>query len=455
MTLVDFHNPFYLPEYLDALRQGPGNMRVTLDAEGNPRLHYPGDYNTAYRGHCDIAHRSKVLERAGIDVEVLTLTTPGTHVEEPARAVRRARLVNNAFARIVAERGPRFTALASLPLNDPAASVAEFERAVGELGFHGALLFSNVNGVALADERNWPLDERAAARNAVLHIHPTHPVGVAAMTEFWLMPLIGFLTDTTLAAAYLVFAGVSCATPAPLSDRSAVKKASGKTSRGPPRKGRRSRIAGGRESPLAGQVDIDLGPRQDDQRGGPARTARPADHRLVGELAFHRQAVGATERQRDAFPGALWQVVEGAGVSADRDLQEVDLLPGAVLDRQAVLRPHPVETQVDDQPDDNHEGHPERPTPGPESRLRRPGGGRGLPRLTFVPGHPTLPRTWLSTPSPPLDTLEKSLQLAGRFAMMGCTLPECVPPEMSPCLPAAGRRARTGKRLTRPHLLLR
>ena len=42
----------------------------------------------------------------------------------------------------------------------------------------------------------------------MLYIHPTHPVGVEAMTDFWLMPLVGFLMDTTLAAAKLVFSGV-------------------------------------------------------------------------------------------------------------------------------------------------------------------------------------------------------------------------------------------------------
>ncbi|HYM68550.1 MAG TPA: amidohydrolase family protein, partial [bacterium] len=75
-------------------------------------------------------------------------------------------------------------------------------------GFRGAMLFSNVNGVALADRRFWPLYEVANDRGAILHIHPTSPVGVEAMTEYWLMPLVGFLLDTTLAAAHLVFAGV-------------------------------------------------------------------------------------------------------------------------------------------------------------------------------------------------------------------------------------------------------
>jgi aminocarboxymuconate-semialdehyde decarboxylase len=206
--IIDFHNHFYPPEYLDAVRQGPSNVEVTLDAVGNPRLHYPGDYNVAVPGHRDIAYRETVLERAGVKLQVLTFTTPGTHVEEPRRAAQLARLVNDAFARIVSERGSHFRALATLPLNDPDASVAEFERAVGQLGLGGAMLFSNVNGVALADERFWPLYERAAARQAVLYIHPTNPAGVEAMTDYWLMPLVGFLTDTTLAAAKLVFSGV-------------------------------------------------------------------------------------------------------------------------------------------------------------------------------------------------------------------------------------------------------
>src|SRR4029079_8172500 len=110
--------------------------------------------------------------------------------------------------RAAAEYRGQFIPLATLPLCDPAASVKEFERATSELGFRGAMLFSNVNGVPLADERFWPLYERASDAKAVLHIHPVHPLGVEAMTEYWLMPLVGFLMDTTLAAAHLVFAGV-------------------------------------------------------------------------------------------------------------------------------------------------------------------------------------------------------------------------------------------------------
>jgi aminocarboxymuconate-semialdehyde decarboxylase len=207
--LIDVHNHFYPPEYLEALGDEDSVVRVTIDESGNPCVHYPGDYNVAVRGHRDISYRAEVLAREGIDTQVITLTTPGTHVEAPKRAVKLARLVNDAFAKVVRERGPRFAALATLPLCDPAASVAELRRAVNDLHFAGAMLFSNVNGVALADERFEPLYAEADRLGAVLHIHPTSPVGVEAMTDFWLMPLVGFLFDTTLAASKLVFAGVS------------------------------------------------------------------------------------------------------------------------------------------------------------------------------------------------------------------------------------------------------
>jgi aminocarboxymuconate-semialdehyde decarboxylase len=208
MPIIDVHNHFYPPEYLAALRSGKSVVRVTVDSSGNPHIHYPGDYNVAVAGHRDIAYRHEVLEREGVDTQVITLTTPGTHVETAAYAADLATLVNDAFAAIIAERGPRFSALATLPLNDPAASVTEFRRSIEELHLPGAMLFSNVNGVALADERFWPLYEAADAYGAVLHIHPTSPVGVEAMKEYWLMPLVGFLMDTTLAAAHLVFSGV-------------------------------------------------------------------------------------------------------------------------------------------------------------------------------------------------------------------------------------------------------
>ncbi len=122
--------------------------------------------------------------------------------------MRLATLVNDAFARVRETKRGRFLPLATLPLNDPAASVRELDRACRQLQFPGACLFSNVNGTGLNEPQFLPLYELANDLDAVLFIHPTHPLGVEAMTDFWLMPLVGFLMDTTLAAAKLVFSGI-------------------------------------------------------------------------------------------------------------------------------------------------------------------------------------------------------------------------------------------------------
>src|SRR6185503_1344336 len=103
VRIIDVHNHFYPPEYIDQLRSGGSVVTVKMDADGNPEIHYPGDYNVAVPGHRDIEYRQRVLEQEGVDTQVITLTTPGTHVESPATALRLAMLCNDAFAKIVAE----------------------------------------------------------------------------------------------------------------------------------------------------------------------------------------------------------------------------------------------------------------------------------------------------------------------------------------------------------------
>ena len=98
MRIVDFHNHYYPPEYVEALRGTQSAVKVTYDDAGNPCVHYPGDYNILVPGHRDIDYREQVLIEHGVDTQVITFTTPGVHVEPPATSVALARQVNDAFA---------------------------------------------------------------------------------------------------------------------------------------------------------------------------------------------------------------------------------------------------------------------------------------------------------------------------------------------------------------------
>ncbi len=206
--IIDFHDHYFPPEYVAALRDGPSEFRITEDAHGNPVLHSPGDYNVLVPGHRDLDRRAADLDAAGVDRQVITLTAPGTLIESPERGAELARIVNDGLAAAVERGEGRYLTLGHLPLHYPEAAVDELERCLTGLGFPGVMLFSNANGVALADPRFEPLYETANRHGAVLCIHPTYPLGVEAMESYMLMPLVGFLMDTTLAAAHLVFAGV-------------------------------------------------------------------------------------------------------------------------------------------------------------------------------------------------------------------------------------------------------
>jgi len=206
-VIVDFHNHYYPFEYLEAIADGGSHYRVTTDDEGNPVLHSPGDYNVLVPGHRDLDYRERVLDEYGIDRQVLTFTAPGTSMESPARAAHLCRIVNDAFAREVRSRSHRFTALATLPMNAPDQAADEVDRVLGPLELPGVMLYSNASGVPLHDRRFEPVFQRLDEAEAVVYIHPTYPVGVEVMEEFMLMPMVGFLMDTTLAAAGLVYSG--------------------------------------------------------------------------------------------------------------------------------------------------------------------------------------------------------------------------------------------------------
>ncbi|HPP38059.1 MAG TPA: amidohydrolase family protein, partial [Thermosynergistes sp.] len=145
MKAIDVHNHFYPPSYLKALKEGSGVAKVAEDADGNYILSYEGDYNVIVPGHRDIAYRLEVIEEAGIEAQVLSLTTPGVHIEEKNRDIALAKKANDDFAEIAKRYPGRFYALAALPLQAPEAAAEELERSVKELGLKGGTLFTNVD----------------------------------------------------------------------------------------------------------------------------------------------------------------------------------------------------------------------------------------------------------------------------------------------------------------------
>src|SRR5262245_2846534 len=153
--------------------------------------------------------RLTVLDRYGIDLQVLTLCFPMVGGLEPEEEVRLARLANDGLAEIVQRYPQRFLGVATLPFSSPAEALREFDRCVDSPGFKGLQISSNVNGTLLDAPELFPIYERAAQRGLPMWIHPTTPVTLDLVgTKGNADLLFGWPLDTSLALFRLVIGGV-------------------------------------------------------------------------------------------------------------------------------------------------------------------------------------------------------------------------------------------------------
>uniref|UniRef100_A0AAU2VKP5 6-methylsalicylate decarboxylase n=1 Tax=Streptomyces sp. NBC_00008 TaxID=2903610 RepID=A0AAU2VKP5_9ACTN len=148
----------------------------------------------------------KAMDATGVRVSMLSLTSPAALFGETRAATALARAVNEFGAEAVARRPDRFGLLASLPLLDPEAAVAEAEYALDVLGADGVAVLSNAGGRYLGDHAFRPLWEALDRRGAVVHVHPTSPVGLADLPG--LQGWAEWPFDTTRTALHMVVNGV-------------------------------------------------------------------------------------------------------------------------------------------------------------------------------------------------------------------------------------------------------
>ena len=211
--VFDFHTHFYTSAYLDEIEKGGYRAELVRDSDGNRLLKLDGDYSMIAPGHFDADRVIEHMDRHGVDRQLLSFSIPGLHVETASDGVRLAQVVNESLAETVACHPGRLSALAVLPLQDPAASVAELVRAVESLNLRGGLLFSNINGKSPGDREFHEIYAAASSLDLPLFIHPTTPHANDVFEAYRLTPIAGFPFDTTLAALHLVFSGTMAAFP--------------------------------------------------------------------------------------------------------------------------------------------------------------------------------------------------------------------------------------------------
>ena len=156
--------------------------------------------------------RLQEMDANGIDISVLSVTTPGVQVE-PDRgiAVRKAKEVNDMLATVMQRNPTRFSGFAHLALQDPKEAANELERAVKELGMRGALINGHTNGEYLDSQKFWPVWERAESLGVPIYLHPANAPDSAKCLDGYtelLGPAWAWTAETATHTLRMVMGGV-------------------------------------------------------------------------------------------------------------------------------------------------------------------------------------------------------------------------------------------------------
>ncbi len=162
----------------------------------------------------DLEARLRMMEEFGDYQQILTLSLPAIEfVAGPETSPELARIANDGMAEICARRPDKFPGfVASLPMNNVPAALAETTRAIEQLGARGIQIFTNVNGRPLDEPDFAPIFERMHGYDLPIWMHPTRGPGMSdyatekkSKYEIWW--LFGWPYETSAAMARMVFSG--------------------------------------------------------------------------------------------------------------------------------------------------------------------------------------------------------------------------------------------------------
>ena len=201
---IDVHAHLFSSAYIDALRSifgkdsspaGQDAQRLISWMSADPRM-------------TNVEGRLQEMEKYGISMQVLSVPFHGALVQDKPAALDLTHAANDVLVQASHRYPERFRVLLALPLQFPESAVEELDRFAGEATVVGVALMGSAGGRPLNDPEFMPVYAELQRRNLPFLLHPISPPGLDCMLELNLANVVGFMFETTLAAARLVFAGV-------------------------------------------------------------------------------------------------------------------------------------------------------------------------------------------------------------------------------------------------------
>lgn len=208
MKIIDCHAHIVDRGYIDRLIQHYGLTATTTEA-GQTLLRKDKTTVAWFKDDFfDADSRIATMDAQGVDMRILSLSTPSVYDWPVAEQIELARYINDATSRLCQRYPTRFKGLATLPLSDTRAALSELDRCIGELGLSGIAMGSNIGGKPLNHPDLEPVWQAINRERIPVVEHPMFPLGAEHMDEFELPLRVGFVYDTTTAVVRMIYGGV-------------------------------------------------------------------------------------------------------------------------------------------------------------------------------------------------------------------------------------------------------
>jgi len=206
---LDLHTHFYTDAFFQTIRDLPSEFSFGTSSSGQTIITYRGArFFGVTPAMTDVSKRIEDMDRARIDVEVVSLSTPNVFFTGAQHQPSVARMMNDSYAELIARHPKRFKGFASIPMDAPEEALKELHRAIDSLKLNGVILLSNIGGKPLTSPEYRPFFEEANRMKLCIFLHPMLPANSDAFREYVLGPIIGFPFDTSLAVARMCYDGM-------------------------------------------------------------------------------------------------------------------------------------------------------------------------------------------------------------------------------------------------------
>ena len=210
MKVIDVHTHMLNEGFLKLLRKHGEGYQVKKVVGGQTGIFKDGaPFMTLMPGMFDYELRIQAMDKAGVDIAIVTLTSPNVFWGSPSASLQAAKMMNDDMAAQSRRFPGRIRFMCSLPWQHAKLAVGELKRACDELGAVGVIQLANVDGESLTEKRFGPTWKEIDRRGLPVLIHPSAPPGTKHLDvmKYNLIASVGFMFDTSLSVSRMIFDG--------------------------------------------------------------------------------------------------------------------------------------------------------------------------------------------------------------------------------------------------------